>query len=103
MQGITIFKTTPSGGEATYHAIVWSCNVGPGLSLEESDPRAEEVGELNNDPQEESDIRRHRAVCFRPEQPYLCFRPEQPYLCTLTESAGITSMVNCKKKTEEMR
>ena len=66
-----IFKTTPSGGEATYHAIVWSCTAGPGLSPEESDPRAEEVGELHNGPQEETDIRRHRAVGFRPEQPYL--------------------------------
>ena len=66
-----IFKTTPSGGEATYHAIVWSCTAGPRLSPEESDSRAEEVGELHNGPQEESDIRRHRAVGFRPEQPYL--------------------------------
>ena len=53
------------------HAIVWSYTAGPGLSPEESDPRAEEVGELHNGPQEESDIRRHRAVGFRPEQPYL--------------------------------
>ena len=53
------------------HAIAWSCSAGPGLSPEESDPRAEEVGELHNGPQEESDIRRHRAVGFRPEQPYL--------------------------------
>ena len=54
-----------------HHTIVWSCTAGPGLSPEESDPRAEEVGELHNGPQEESDIRRHRAVGFRPEQPYL--------------------------------
>ena len=70
-QGITIFKTTPSGGEATYHAIVWSCTAGPGLSPEESDSRVKEVGELHDSPQEESDIRRHHAVGFRPEQPYL--------------------------------